>query len=147
MTMLKHIALLAIFTLVACSQIGALTGQNATEQGTDKLVNGKPYWFWAPSADGVLGAVGESGTHIDGISAQRKLAMARAIENLAMQKGVKVDSTQVITSSQNASGASSGSIDSKISLTVSGVVLNVIVRSFWQDPQTGKLLVWVTEYK
>jgi hypothetical protein len=129
--------ILTVFLFYACTALNVSSGG---------LVNGKPSWFWLPNDGELLGGVGESGTHIDGLSAQRQLAVQRAIEDIARQKGVTVSSIQTLK--QHATEASSSaSLDVYSIQTVSGITVTARVREFWVDPQTKRLLVWVTEVK
>jgi hypothetical protein len=129
--------ILTVFLLYAC------TAMNVSSGG---LVNGKPAWFWTPNEGELLGGVGEAGTHIDGLNAQRQLAVSRAIEDIARQKGVTVSSIQTVKQ-QATETSSSTSLDVYSIQTVSGITVTARVREFWVDPQTRRLLVWITEVK
>ena len=110
------------------------------------MVNGKPYWYWQPSAGGVIGGVGEAGHNINGANAQRQLAITRAIESIAQQKGVKVSQVQEIE--QHASQTSSSvNINAYSIHTVDGAVVTAAVREVWQNPENGSIVVWATEVK
>ncbi|MDR2401846.1 MAG: hypothetical protein LBD73_09390 [Deferribacteraceae bacterium] len=134
-TLLFFLAVFSAIFLAAC-----------TAAKTNTLVNGKPAWFWSPNDGELLGGVGEAGTHIDGLTAQRQLAVYRAIEDIAKQKGVKVDSVQTLQQHTTETSTSS-KMDVYSVQTVSGVMVTARVREFWIDPQTKRMLVWVTEVR
>ncbi|MDR0453388.1 MAG: hypothetical protein LBH05_01100 [Deferribacteraceae bacterium] len=112
----------------------------------DNLVNGRPYWYWKPSSDGVIGGVGEAGSNINGVSAQRQLAIDRALDDIARQKGVSVKQIQEITQ-QDTQTSSSVNINTYSIHAVDGTVVSAVIREIWQEPGTGKIVVWITEYK
>lgn len=80
--MKKNILLLILLFFVSCS---------STYENIDKQTNKKPSWILNPQTSSKLSAVGCSQIHIKGIHAQKKLAIARAIEQIALQKNTKVD--------------------------------------------------------
>jgi hypothetical protein len=131
-----RVLFLALFALYfsACAETGV-------------VVNGKPAWFWSPNDGDILGGVGEAGTHVDGIAAQRQLAVHRAIEDIAKQKGVTVSSVQTLQQHTTESSSTSSTLDVYSVQTVSGITVTARVREFWIDPQTKRLFVWVTEMR
>jgi hypothetical protein len=125
----------------------ALYFSACTETVSNSVVNGKPAWFWSPNDGDVLGGVGEAGTHVDGIAAQRQLAVHRAIEDIAKQKGVTVSSVQTLQQHSTESSSASSTLDVYSVQTVSGITVTARVREFWIDPQTKRLFVWITEVR
>ena len=77
--MKKNILILILLFFVSCS---------STYVNIDNLT---PSWILNPQTSSKLSAVGCSQIHIKGIHAQKKLAIARAIEQIALQKNTKVD--------------------------------------------------------
>ncbi|MDR2104935.1 MAG: hypothetical protein LBP51_04180 [Deferribacteraceae bacterium] len=134
---LVFLAFLAIFSLLSTA---------CAVSKTDAIVNNKPAWFWEPNDGELIGGVGDAGTHVDGIAAQRQLAVYRAIEDIARQKGVTVNSVQTLQQ-YSTETSSSSSLELYSVQTVSGATVTARVREFWIDPQTKRLLVWVTEVK
>ena len=55
----------------------------------------EPQWINAPMKEGEIGAVGSAKVHFKGKTAQRKLAISRALDELAQQSGVSVKSAIV----------------------------------------------------
>lgn len=122
-----------------------LAGCAAETQSGVKLVNGKPYWFYNPSLNGKIGGVGVSGIHVDGKTGQKSLATQRALEEIARQMGVKVDSyASLRTSTTDNSATVSG--ESSSFFTVDGKEVKAMIKEEWEDPYTHELYVWmVTE--
>ena len=129
--------LLSIF-FFSCSSQNTINQQSVVS-------NTKPKWVFNPSLDGTQkGAVGIANLHIKGISSQRKLAISRGVDNIAIQLGVKVSTVQKI-SSQKKNNTASTSFSSYSVQTVSGKSFSVTVKEFWEDTKTGELYVWITK--
>ena len=108
----------------------------------NKQENGKPDWYWKPGAAGKIGGVGICGPHINGLTGQRELAVSRAIDDIARQMGVKVDSAvQMATSGTKDSAVTQADVYSI--QTVDGKTVKAAVRELWEDPKTGELYVWM----
>jgi len=111
---------------------------------TAPATGGKPAWIYQPSpGQGQFGGVGSARRHIDGISAQRQMAISRAIDEIARQMGVKVSNFVRTETHLRGDSVQSGmdlySIQKKEKKTV-----NAAIRAFWEDPQNGELYVWMT---
>lgn len=130
-------------SLLFCFVLIILAGCYAAEvQSGTKLVNGKPYWFFSPSKDGKIGGVGVCGMHVDGTTGQKTLATQRALEEIARQMGVKVDSYSSLKSvSDNTGSAVSG--ESSSFFTVDGREVKAKIEEMWEDPYTNELYVWM----
>lgn len=102
----------------------------------------RPDWVYNPSGVDYIGGVGYSGVHINGKSGQRKLAVSRAIDEIARQLGVKVDSVV----STKLDGDKSGSF-SKMNVfsvqTVKGEAFSAIITDMWEDSEKGELYVYM----
>lgn len=141
--MKKCAAFLCLIT--AGLMLAACGGHKAGGQGNG-LVYGKPAWYWHPGDGELIGGVGESGLHLDGPSAQRQLAVSRAMEDIARQKGITVQNIQEITQYANRE-MSSVNISAYSLQTVDGAYIVARIREVWQDPATGRIFVWATEVK
>ena len=105
--------------------------------------NAKPDWFFNTSKDGKTGGVGISGIHINGLSAQRGLAISRAVDEIARQLGVKVSSVLKI-STTNSSAGSNTAMESYSIHTVDGRSVTATISGIWVDPATDELYIWMT---
>lgn len=104
--------------------------------------NGAPQWLYNPSAGGKLGGVGSAKTHIKGRSAQRQLAISRALDEIARQMGVKV--SNVLTTEAHADQHSASSSMSSYSFqTTDGKVVTAQIKEMWYDAAQQELHVWM----
>ena len=130
--------ILAVFCLT-------FSGCFAEKSDGVKLIQGKPEWFYHPSDGSNIGGVGVSGIHVDGKTGQKTLAMQRALEEIARQMGVKVQSFSSLKSVSDSSG-SAVSGESSSFFTVEGNEVKARIKAMWEDSYTGELYIWmVTE--
>ncbi|MDY0164090.1 hypothetical protein [Desulfobotulus sp.] len=128
--------LLLIPTLIftACTPHSSGTGpQNAQT---------RPSFILNPSIEGRMGGVGIARPHIKGVSAQRELAISRAIDEIARQKGTRVQSWQAIQTTGTRESASTH-MEAVSIQTTSGETIQAIIRQMWEDPATKELYVWM----
>ncbi len=104
----------------------------------------KPAWILNPNFNGKRGAVGVAGkTYDQRVSTQRKLAISRALDELALQQGVKVE-LSMKKEEHLKNEHSSTSMDSTSSYkTTGGSAITAHIEDIWQDPYTGELYVWL----
>ena len=105
----------------------------------------QPSWIDDPEkeANGKLTAVGCASKHINGEVAQRKLALQRAIDEIAMQKKTKVQmvhyATKSFSNSAKTSTTQSSSLHEVENIEVSTKVMEYYTKS------DGDICVWVVE--
>jgi hypothetical protein len=104
----------------------------------------QPKWIVSPEhhkqAKNKLVGIGFSGVHMNGFRAQRKLAIASAIDEIARQKGVTVSNT--LERMQAVSGKGKNSSSSMYSVqSVDGQKVIAKIIDSWQDPQTKDLYI------
>ncbi len=106
--------------------------------------NRKPEWIRNPNLGGKVGAVGVAGrTYDQRISTQRKFAIQRALDELAMQQGVKV-SLSMTKEEHVANEQASTSMESKSTYrTTNEKTISAHIEAVWQDPLTNELYVWL----
>ncbi len=135
---MKKFIFLLIF-IFSCSS----TSKNIQTTSTLKKEDEKPKWITEESYDG-KSAIGIARLHIKGKNAQRKLAISRAIEEIAMQMGTKVSTVQKIKTKKENNKAtayfSSYSVQTSMGKTV-----YITVRKIWEDNKTGEIYVLVTK--
>lgn len=111
---------------------------------TVKPIN-KPSWIMNSSVSGKVTGIGVCGMHVNGVNAQRSLAIKRAIDEIAMQLGVKVNNVALV-GTKSGSGGGGGSVESYSFQTVEGQVVKAVIKETWKDPKTEEIYVWmVTE--
>ena len=112
--------------------------------GSTPNPNQKPEWTLLPPDDGKVYGVGSSPIHVKGQSFQRALAISRAIDEIARQKGVKVSNTlERIERIQN-SGASLNARNYSIQ-SVDGTTVKAKIKSVYQDPYSKRLYILMVE--
>ena len=115
------------------------------EQPQSSKQNKIPSWLDDPQkmADGKLTAVGCASRHINGEVAQKKLALQRAIDEIAMQKRTKVQTvnytTRTVSASDKSSKTESASLQEVQNLEISTKVMEYYTKS------DGDICVWVVE--
>jgi len=109
---------------------------------TDK--SSKPKWVLNPNFGGKRGAIGVAGnTYDQRVSTKRKLAIQRALDELAMQQGVKVDLTMQ-KSEHVANDTASTKMDTKTTYkTTNGSSLKAHIAGVWENHITDELYVWL----
>lgn len=102
----------------------------------------KPSWILNPNENNNIGAIGvASRTHDQKISTQRKLAITRALEELSLQQGVKVQ-----MSIQKNENIINDNMNTKLDINSSfktSTTVTAHVASAWQDESTSELYIWM----
>ena len=102
----------------------------------------RPSWILNSGIPGKVAGIGICGTHVNGENAQRSLAIKRAIDEIALQLGVKVNNVALVGTKSGA-GASS-SVESYSFQTVEGQVVKAVIKETWKDPKTAEIYIWMT---
>ncbi len=129
----------SFFTLVTLLVI-LLSG--CSSQPEPRSIADRPSWILNPQKDGNRGAVGIAGrTYDQRVSTQRKLAITRALDELTLQRGVKVnlnmDKRELVTDDR-----SSTSLDTQSSYNASSSV-SAHIESVYKDNYTGEIFIWM----
>lgn len=104
-----------------------------------------PGWIYNSGVDGKVAGIGVCGEHVNGVNAQRSLAIKRAIDEIALQMGVTVNNVALIGTKASAAGSNT-TVESFSFQTVDGNVVKAVIRETWRNPQTNEIYLWmVTE--
>ncbi|MEA3384379.1 MAG: hypothetical protein U9Q20_06895 [Campylobacterota bacterium] len=104
--------------------------------------SGEPKWLKDPYIDNdKLAAVGCANTHIDGEQAQKKLAIARAIDQIATSKEVKVQNVKLMKKSISGIHKSS-SLDSSSLHSIDNVSVSTKTKATYKKSD-GEICAWV----
>lgn len=101
-----------------------------------------PLWTMQPNLNGKIGAVGVAGrTYDQSISSQRKLAIQRALDELSLQQGVKVElrmqKEEIATNSEATTKLHSiGNYTTNNTVTAN-------IQEVWMDRNSNELYVWM----
>jgi len=104
----------------------------------------KPNWIDYPSSDQLIGAVGSAMPHFKGKTAQRRLAISRAIDELAQQGGVQVQSTILRKESREGSLTQTSAEIYTIQNSADQTV-HAHIEAVWTHPRTEEIYVWLLE--
>lgn len=127
---LLTLVLLVLLTLSGCSR------QKLVPNSTP------PTWIMNPNQGGKTGAVGSSNRVYDGKrSTKRTLAITRALDELSLQKGVKVqmNMTKVDKVSNN---KSTMSMDTD-STYEADATITAHIEDAWENPISKELFIWM----
>lgn len=107
--------------------------------------NEEPKWLLDPYVNNdKIAAVGCARQHINGVEAQKNLAISRAIDRIATQNSVIVDNvTMRQKSSQNGRKGSSSSSSSSLH-TVDKVKVSTKTKAIYTKPN-GEICAWVVQ--
>jgi len=98
-----------------------------------------PEWLNDPQngSNGKIAAIGCAGRHFKGIHAQKKLAVQRAIDEIAMQTNTKVSKITLRKRTDNSSSSSSASLQEVNAQNISTKVMQYYTKA------DGDICVWV----
>lgn len=122
---------LVLLTLLGCA------GQPAA-----KNPNERPAWILNPNANNKNGAVGVAArTYDQKISTKRTLAITRALDELSLQQGVKVELSldkreTVVNDKANTAMDVQSNYKSSASITAH-------IEDIWEDKISGELYIWM----
>jgi hypothetical protein len=103
-----------------------------------------PEWIMSGSSGSGTCYVGSSRPHIKGLPYQKALAVSRAIEGIARQKGVQVD-VQVETLMRGTSKGASTSMSSYSVQTTTGQNVTAKIKKTWMNPSTQEIFILMCE--
>jgi len=114
------------------------------ESPQPQMINGKPAWILNPKYNGKIGAVGVAGRGYDmKLSSQRKLAIQRALDELALQQGVKVE-LSMTKDEHLENDHNSVVVDSHGTYTTkNNSAISAHIEDIWEDRASGELYVWL----
>lgn len=122
--------LIVLFVLAGCGS------QPAAKVSTT------PSWVLNPNQNGKSGAVGSSmRTYDQKTSTQRKLAITRALDELSLQRGVKVEmSLSKQESYKNGSGITQVNVNSNYQ---TNNTVTAHIEAIHEDKISGELFIWM----
>jgi len=102
----------------------------------------QPSWVLHPNQDGKIGAVGIAGvTYDQKPSSQRNLAITRALDELSLQKGVKVK-LQLDKQETLSHNKSNTQVNEKSNYT-SSTNVTAHIEKVWRDKLSNELYIWM----
>lgn len=133
---MRGILFLPVFLLISCG-IHSNMSQNKKQP---------PKWIYGVYHEqGSICGVGISLPHIRGKAYQRATAISRAIDEIARQMNVKVNTTVEHFLKGNASGATSG-LSSYSIQTTTGQTIRAKIEDVYLDPKSEELYILMCTY-
>lgn len=129
---------IGVLLLSGCSHTNESLNNTSASFSLEKM----PNWVYETSKNGKVGGVGISKPHYAGKTAQRTLAISRALDEIARQMGVKVVSSQKISTTGTSQNATT-SLESYSFQTTDGKVVRATIQAFWEDKPNEELYVWM----
>ena len=102
----------------------------------------KPQWISSPMKEGKVGAVGSAKVHFKGKTAQRKLAVSRALDELAQQSGVSVKSA-IVTQERRQGQRTKASVELYSVQNSANETIKAHIEAVWVNPKTDEIFVWL----
>lgn len=102
----------------------------------------EPQWIYQPNLTGKIGAVGSAKEHFKGKTAQRRLAISRALDELSQQSGVQVQST--IKRNEKRDGLYTNSSAEIYTVQNSAnETIQAHIEAIWIHPKTKEIYIWL----
>lgn len=111
-------------------------------------VQKEPEWVINPLSgitNGKLAATGCARTHVRGVEAQKKLAIQRGIDQIAMQLSTKVSVVSYRKKQASSGNNISSKLDSSSLQEVENVEVSTKVKAFYKRVSTGEICAWVVQ--
>ena len=102
----------------------------------------KPTWINSPQKEGKVGAIGSAMPHFKGKTAQRKLAISRALDELAQQSGVQVQSS-IIRNEKRSGKQTQSSAEVFTIQNSANETIHAHIEKTWTNPRTKEVYVWL----
>jgi len=102
----------------------------------------EPLWIYQPNIHAKTGAVGSSKPQFKGKTVQRRVAVSRALDELAQQSGVHVGNI-IMRNEKSFGDTGSSSTQIQSTQTSSGATIRAHIEEIWTDPRTQEMYVWL----
>jgi len=127
---------LLIFSIIISISFSACQSKSSYEPIIE------PSWITNPQKNGKIGAVGTALPHFKGKTFQRHLAVSRGLDELALQKGVNIQSQT--TRKEGRYGASTSSQAEVYSVQdTTSKEINAHIEAVWTNPRTQEIYIWL----
>ena len=128
------ISLVLALSFSGCIPLKSVSPQN----------DGEPAWLLDPyTAGDKIAAVGCAAKHFKGVEAQKKLAISRAIDQIATQNSVTVNNVTLRKREVNSMGGNSG-MNSTSMQSVDNVNISTKVKALYTK-DNGDICAWVVQ--
>ena len=135
----SHLFILLLFVTMYSGCLSIHNGKSASISNNVSM----PEWILNPSKNGVIGGVGYCAAHIHGITGQKELATQRALEDIARQKGVLVNSVMLVTSKSSNQTKLPDTTTENISSYQTKQNIKAYIKEVWVNPVTKEMYVYM----
>lgn len=135
-----------VFLIILLFCCGCVSSNNAVPNGayySEQSGAAMPEWILKPSKNGVIGGVGMCAAHVNGVSGQRELAIKRALEDIASQKGVTVDNILIIKSKSSGDISMPSSEIESYSSHKTNEKVKARIEDTWIHPVSKELYIYM----
>lgn len=105
--------------------------------------NQLPEWVVNPSKNGVTGGVGYCAAHIKGYTGQKELATQRALEEIARQKGVLVNSVMLVSSKASNQAKIPDTTTQNVSTFQTEQNVKAYIKEIWIHPTSKEMYIYM----
>ena len=110
-----------------------------------KVISSEPKWMLDPYVDDdKIASIGCAGEHFKGKSAQKQLAISRALDAIAKQNKVIVNNITINSKKYSGSNQIESSSNSYTTQKVDNVKISTKVKAVYNNPN-GDICVWVVQ--
>ncbi len=102
-----------------------------------------PEWVVNPSRNGVVGGIGYCAAHIKGYAGQKELAIKRALEDIARQKGVVVNSILFVSSKSSNQTKMPDTTSKTISSYQTQQNVKSYIKEIWIHPTSKEMYIYM----
>ncbi len=102
----------------------------------------EPAWINKPNLHGKIGAVGSSKPQFKGKTHQRRVAISRALDELAQQSGVNID-TRTARRDRRIGSQGRSSTEVFTLQTSNNKTVQAHIEEIWTDPRTKEMYIWL----
>lgn len=134
----------AFFIPAFCTMLMCFSGCASKHSNSGYASNIKiPEWVTNPSKNGVIGGVGYCAAHINGYAGQKELASKRALEDIARQKGVLVNSIMLVSSKSSNSVKLPDTTSKNISSYQTQQNVKAYIKEIWVNPVSKEMYIYM----
>ena len=134
----------AFFITAFCIIIMCFSGCASKHSNSSSVSNIQlPEWVTSPSKNGIIGGVGYCAAHINGYAGQKELASKRALEDIARQKGVFVNSIMLVTSKSSNSVKLPDTTSKNISSYQTQQSVKAYIKEIWVNPVSKEMYIYM----
>lgn len=127
---MSRLIIISSLLVLIISTTACVPTANTKEEAANPY--GPPAWVLNPRLAGNIVGLGSAKQHMNGFSAQRQLAISRALDEIARQQGVEVSSI-LVTEGRSSGFGTSSKLNTASEQKVSGASVNARIAEEWNS--------------